>query len=143
MDVMIKESDLDQLTDQQGDLAAVRDSLVEISVQIGRSLASARHVIRLFENGDEARAYTHLARLLDSVRVLFTVFSQDFGWAETPEAEISLEESSSALEHALSQLIKAHQNRFWISICDVIEYEIAPLLESWQKIVARTHAEAN
>jgi hypothetical protein len=47
------------------------------------------------------------------------------------------------LESALTQLIKAQENRYWLSICDVLEYEIAPLLESWQKLVRRTRVDIN
>ena len=156
MDVMINEkptsviSGMERARDAFGQIrenadyrVAGRGSLGELNVQIRRSLVLAKDIVRLIENGDEPQAYTRLVGLLDSVRIFFTVFSQDLGWAETPEAEISREESSLTLERALTQLAKAHKNRFWISMCDVIEYEITPLLESWQALVERTHAQAN
>jgi len=54
------------------------------------------------------------------------------------DAEISRKEFSAALVRALSQLMSAQEKRYWGSICDVVEYEITPILESWQKMVAGT-----
>jgi hypothetical protein len=106
-------------------------------------VTTSKGIVRSFENGDEDAAYTQLVELLNSVRILFTVFSQDLGWVDAPDAEVTQEEYASTLERALSQLVRAQENRFWVSICDVLEYEIAPLLESWQKLVERTHAQVN
>ena len=47
------------------------------------------------------------------------------------------------LERALTQLITAQENRYWVSICDVLEYEIVPILESWQRLVERTREQIN
>jgi hypothetical protein len=33
--------------------------------------------------------------------------------------------------------------RYWVSICDVLEYEVTPILQSWQKMVARTRDHIN
>ena len=96
-----------------------------------------------FENRKEEEAYAKLATLLDSIRIFFTIFSEDLGWVEPPNAEISRAEYSAALERGLTQLIAAQQNRFWVSICDVIEYEINPILETWQKLVESTRARIN
>ena len=79
-----------------------------------------------------------LGLLLDSVRIFFTIFSEDLGWIESPNAGISRKESSAALERALTQLVKAQENHYWVSICDVLEYELVPILEFWQKLVEET-----
>ena len=121
----------------------VRESMTELEQELKTTLASTAEIIRLFENRQEEAAYAQLASLLDSVRIFFTIFSEDLGWAEIPNAEISREEFSAALERALTQLIAAQENRFWVSICDVIEYEINPILEAWQKLVEGTRARIN
>ncbi len=121
----------------------IRESLSELDQELKTTIASASEIVRLFENRKEEEAYARLASLLDSVRIFFTIFSEDLGWAQVPDAEISREEFSAALERALTQLIAAQENRFWVSICDVIEYEINPILEAWQKVAERTCARVN
>ena len=89
-------------------------------------------------NQEPAPGSQPLAHLLDSVRIFFTIFSEDLGWIEPYNAEISRKESPAALERALTQLLNAQENHYWVSICDVLEYEIVPILESWQKLVEGT-----
>jgi hypothetical protein len=116
----------------------VRDSMRELDQELQTSVDSASEIIRLLENRKEEEAYNQLALLLDSVRIFFTIFSEDLGWVEAPDAEISRKEFSAVLERALTQLVTAQENRYWVSICDVLEYEIVPILESWQKLVEST-----
>ncbi|PYS12070.1 MAG: hypothetical protein DMG15_15605 [Acidobacteria bacterium] len=127
--VAIKSGDFDSV---------VRESMEELDQEIKASLASVSQIIHLLENGKEEDAYRRLGHLLDSIRIFFTIFSEDLGWIEAPDAEISRKESSAALERALTQLVKAQENHYWVSICDVLEYEIVPILESWQKLVEET-----
>ncbi len=127
--VAIKSGDFDTV---------VRESMEELDQEIKASLALISQIIHLLENRKEEDAYMRLAHLLDSVRIFFTIFSEDLGWTESPNAEISRKESSAALERALSQLVKAQENHYWVSICDVLEYEIVPILQSWQKLVEET-----
>jgi hypothetical protein len=115
----------------------IRDSMTELDQELQTSIESAGEIVRLLENRKEEAAYNGLAQLLDSVRIFFTIFSEDLGWDEA-NAEISRAEISATLERALTQLIAAQENRYWVSICDVLEYEIVPILESWQNLVERT-----
>jgi hypothetical protein len=80
---------------------------------------------------------------LESIRIFFTIFSEDLGWVEPPNPEISRKEFTPALENALTQLISAQEKRYWVSVCDVLEYEITPILESWHNMVARTREHIN
>jgi hypothetical protein len=154
MDVMIQERPASVtpaihgwagLLDQVDGLSGrnLRESLPDLSARIQRAQASTKAIIRNFENGDEDLAYERLVELLHSVRVFFAVFSRDLDWADTPGAEIPREDYSSALERAIAQLVRAQKCRSWVSICDVLEFEIAPLLESWQDLAERTYAQGN
>jgi hypothetical protein len=40
-------------------------------------------------------------------------------------------------ERAVTQLVQAQEQHYWVSICDVIEYEVVPILELWQKLAER------
>ena len=132
--VDIKSGDFDRV---------VRESLVELDQELKAAAATAHDIVTLFENRKEEEAYAKLATLLDSIRIFFTIFSEDLGWVEASNAEISRAEYCAVLERALTQLIAAQQNRFWVSICDVIEYEINPILETWLKLVESTRARIN
>jgi hypothetical protein len=120
----------------------VRESLIELDQELQSAMDSAQEIIRLLEDRQPEEAYEQLAQLLDSVRTFFTVFSEDLGWAEQ-EAQSSRDEISASLENALTQLISAQQNGFWVSICDVLEYELTPVLESWKKLVEGTRVRIN
>jgi hypothetical protein len=132
--IKVESGDFDQV---------VRESLAELDNELKNATALAGEIIRLLENRHEREAYNQLANLLDSIRVFFTVFSEDLGWAAAPEAEFSRTELSATLETALNQLISAQENRYWVSICDVLEYEILPILQSWTRTVERTRAHIN
>jgi hypothetical protein len=124
---------------QSGDFdRVIRESMAELDEELTSSLDSTREIIRLLENRKEEEAHHKLAQLLDSIRIFFTIFSEDLGWTEAPDADISRKETSAALERALTELIKAQENRYWVSICDVLEYEIVPILESWRRLVEGT-----
>src|SRR3954452_20961481 len=85
----------------------VHESLVELQRELQNARETAGVIISFLENRNEEEAYRRLAELLDSVRVLFAIFSEDLGWSEPSDAEISRQEFSAALERALTQLITA------------------------------------
>jgi len=114
----------------------VRETLAELQTELGNALQNARDIIKLFEDRNEERAHTQLGHLLDSIRIFYTVFSEDLGWVNAPDNSVNL-------ESAIRQLISAQENRFWVSICDVLEYEIVPILESWRTTVETTRAHLN
>jgi hypothetical protein len=114
----------------------VKETLSELQTELASALENTREIIKQFENRSEERAHTQLAHLLDSIRIFFSVFSEDLGWVNPTD-------NSASLENAIRQLITAQENRFWVSICDVLEYEIVPILESWRDTVERTRARIN
>ncbi len=127
--VVIRSGDFDKV---------VQESLEELDRELTNGLAASDEIVRLLENRNEGEAYNRLGQLLESIRIFFTIFSEDLGWVEPRGEAISYKEFSAALERALTQLISAQEQRNWVSVCDVLEYEIKPMLESWQKMVART-----
>ena len=111
--------------------AVVKETLSELQGEIALALENTHDIIKQFENRADERAHTQLAHLLDSIRIFFSVFSEDLGWVNAPD-------NTANLESAIRQLIVAQENRFWVSICDVLEYEIIPILESWRDTVEST-----
>jgi hypothetical protein len=137
-------ADVGNIAIHSGDFdRVVHESLAELDLELKSAIESSGEIVRLLENQKEEEAYTRLGQLLDSIRIFYTIFSEDLGWVDDTDAEISRKEFSAALEHALTQLINAQEMRYWVSICDVLEYEVTPILESWQKMVARTRDHIN
>jgi hypothetical protein len=116
----------------------VRESFAELETELHSALASARDIIKLFEDRNEEAAYSRLAQLLDAVRIFYSLFSEDLGWADTSEAERI--QQTATLENAIKELITAQENHFWVSVCDVLEYELTPVLEAWLSTVEKTRA---
>jgi hypothetical protein len=133
-DIAVESGDFDKV---------VRESLTELNHEIRTALASTREITRLLETRQEDQAYTQLAQLLDSIGIFFAVFSEEIGWVENSEEETTRTALSARLEGALTQLITAQENRFWVAICDVLEYEITPILEAWQELTERTRVKIN
>jgi hypothetical protein len=129
---------------QSGDFdTVVHESLEELDRELQIALDAAQEVVQRLEKRNEEEGYNRLVQLLESIRVFFTIFSEDLGWVEPKDSEISRNEFSPMLERALTQLISAQETRNWVSVCDVLEYEITPILESWQSMVVRTREHIN
>jgi len=116
----------------------VRESFAELEAEVRCALETTHEIIQLFENRDEENAYHSLAQLLDSIRIFYSLFSEDLGWADSNESERI--QQTATLENAIKQLIAAQENRFWVSVCDVLEYELTPVLEAWLKTAEKTRA---
>jgi hypothetical protein len=129
---------------QSGDFdTVIHESLEELDRELQGALDAAKVIVQRFEKRNEEDGYNRLVQLLESIRIFFTIFSEDLGWVEPKDSEISRREFSPLLERALTQLISAQETRNWVSVCDVLEYEITPILESWQGMVARTREHIN
>src|ERR1051326_7083067 len=80
---------------KSGDFDSVfKDSMSELDQELSCAMELCGEVIRLLENRDDEEAYNRLGQLLDSIRVFFTIFSEDLGWVDAPHAEISPKEIS-------------------------------------------------
>ena len=116
----------------------VRESFAELETELRSALDNTREIIQIFEDRDEETAYNRLAQLLDSIRIFYSLFSEDLGWADASESERI--QQTATLENAIKQLIAAQENRFWVSVCDVLEYELTPVLEAWLATAEKTRA---
>ena len=118
--------------------AVVRESFAELENELRSALDCTRGIIKSFEDRDEETAYNRLAQLLDAVRIFYSLFCEDLGWAEISEAERV--QQTATLENSIKEFITAQENRFWVSVCDVLEYELTPILENWLSTVEKTRA---
>lgn len=129
---------LDEIDIESGDFdTVVQESLAELSSEIDRLLDVGRSVVGLFEQRENEQAHAELSRYLNALGTLFGVLTADLGWVHDESGDIR-PALTRMLEDALGQLVSAQENGFWISVCDVIEYEIPPVLDGWKALVERT-----
>ncbi len=134
---------LEQIDIESGDFdSVVLESLGEPDRELDQVAEAGAAIVRLFENRDQEQAYQALSQYLESLAVLFSIFSEDLGWVHDESGD-SRPVLVASLEQALGQLISAQENGFWISVCDVLEYEIAPVLDGWKSLVKRTRGHVN
>jgi hypothetical protein len=128
----------DSIDIESGDFdTVVYESLGELSAEIDRVSEAGRAIVSLFEQREEEAAHSELSHYLNALGLLFGVLSTDLGWVHEESGD-SRPVLTKALEDALGQLIAAQENGFWISVCDVLEYEIPPVLDGWKELVDRT-----
>ena len=134
---------LSEIDIESGDFdSVVRESLEELDQELNRVAETGSEVVRLFENRDQEAAYALLGQYLESLRVLFRIFTE-IGWPEQDGEETTPATLTASLEQALAQLISAQENGFWISVCDVLEYEITPVLDGWKRLVQKANVHIN
>jgi len=132
------------ITVQSGDFdTVVRESLEELNRELNDVLASADEIVCLLKNECEEQACNQLDQVLDSIRIFFTIFAEDLGWNELSDMEVPRREVPMVLERVSAQLSAARASHHWDSVCDVLKYEITPILQSWQKLVERTRVQPN
>ena len=57
------------------------------------------------------------------------------GPALIPRAQIPV-----MLERSLGQVISAQESNSWLLLCDILQYEVTPILESWKAIAQATRS---
>ena len=134
---------LEQIEIESGDFdSVVVEALGELDRELDQVAEAGAAIVRLFESRDQEQAYQALSQYLESLAVLFSIFSEDLGWVHEESGD-SRPALIASLEQALGELISAQENGFWISVCDVLEYEIAPVLDGWKSLVKRTRGHVN
>jgi hypothetical protein len=121
----------------------VVQALEEFDQELDVALETNANVIRLLEARNEQQGYTALGKLLNSIRVFFAISSEDLGWADPKGIEIPRGQIPTMIERALSQIIAAQESRSWLLLCDILQYEVTPILESWKAIVRATRETKN
>jgi len=108
--------------------------------QLDLLIQGAEKVSELFRIADEAEANEHYARLLESLRLFLQVVVQV---KETLHLNLSaiafqndtVEQRFEKLSEIMDEMIEVQEKEDWIMLADLLEYELAPLLEEWKSIV--------
>jgi hypothetical protein len=110
---------------------AIRENLLEVQSELAAALETARSMVHQFVSGAEADTLIQLIQALKSIHVQLTELSRNVGWGGSPEITQSLEAAIVQLNVVQADLI---QN----SICEILERDIAPILETCHETVEQT-----
>lgn len=115
--------------------AAMQDSVVFLE----RIHASAVHTAELFRMYDETQAHEQFAQLLESLRDLFRFIdacrtSGDLDFNLPAANGTSPSQAWNAITGVLDECMTSQEEGDLVLLADLIEYELAPALQSWQNI---------
>jgi len=98
---------------------------------------------RLFRLEDEDAANTFYSRLLDSLRWLLQVgqlasevLDVDLKTLYQPNGE-QVGDYLTRMGQLLDEMAKVHEDRDFVMLADLLEYELMPVVKKWKKILAQ------
>ena len=114
---------------------------------LSNSLQSVPSFIKLIEEASESLRLGEESESMNKFQNVigeFSAFTTFLSLAK-PHLEISeevyknagLAEFETSLLEFINEILSAQENNDWILIADMLEYEITPLLETWEEIVAK------
>ena len=119
-----------------------RRSVDEAAIALESLRAAARRIGTDFRGHDVSTANRDLSALSDGLRILVTtihalaqILHLDLNGLDCDgePAETRIE----AAGEALRMLIEAHETEDWITVADVLEYDLDPALGSWRPLLDR------
>ena len=101
-----------------------------------------------FRIGDEAEANDHFSVFLQALQDFFAFLGQVLTVMTIPLAHLETEGLSAPvklreLSQALTEINRRQEDEDWILLADCMEYELAPLLRDWQKILRQVRRVAH
>jgi len=132
----IRELEIHTATAQEISAESVRMA----SEQLSEVVEETRKTAELFRYDDESEANHRLVILIEILQkfvnlleLLKQALRLDFASISTDSK--SLESHQQAMIEILGQVLAAQQNHDWISLADLLEFELVPLLETWSKVI--------
>ena len=116
----------------------ITEAFADLENETAATIDCAKQIGDMLEAVQQQDAYRLLPDLLDRIRLLYDVTSQDLGWVEPADATIRRAQMPDVLERALSLLISAQESHSWLLLADVIKYEVQPILVAWQTLIRTT-----
>ena len=111
-------------------------------------IQAAGMVAEQFRIGDEAEANEQLSTFVQTLQDLFSMVDQALEILAIPldrfESDgVSARAKIKELNQLLQEMISRQEDRDWILLADLLEYELADLLGDWKKILAQVGKMAN
>ena len=89
----------------------------------------------LFRMGNEQEANKFYLQIIDGIdwfsQVVLTIINAQQNVLEGQ----SLEERQKKLNELMGQMLEANKNQDWVLMADLLEYEMVPFYEEWQKVL--------
>ncbi|GEM_PF-3610783 len=122
-----------------GQKDAESDQLSRLGRQLDELHEELTNLINKFQGGDIADAYDQLTDRATEIDELLAVIGglDKTGFLKrnfTPETQDELSQAHTELHRGLTELLQAVEERDPIMVCDILEYEFLPYLESLQKL---------
>jgi hypothetical protein len=127
--------------------ALLRQSLADFAEGIGQTADEVARVSGLFRQDDVSPANEGLARLTGDLNTFAALVTTLRGPSVGIPSErltidgVSPEEQIERLAAWLESLIGAQSNQDWLTVADILEYDIEPVLRAWRtRLETLTHA---
>lgn len=124
---------------QHDGAALIRDALSDGMAHAAEMHRHALETATAFRAGGERKAlglYIEFLNGFDSLAQLLDCTARALGidFAVTPFGASTVTRFVEELNALLSEAMKAQERKDWVLLADLLEYELAPHLESWQKL---------
>ncbi len=109
---------------------------------------AARKVAEEFRIGDEAEANEQYLLFLQALQDFFAFLGCSLEAVSVPLAHLEIDGLSAPskireLTRLLTEMVDRQQEQDWILLADLLEYELAPLLEDWRTLLIQVKKVAN
>lgn len=121
--------------------ALIRDALGDSMAHAVEMHRHALETAAAFRSGGERRALGHYIDFLNGFDTLIQALdctgrALGVDFAATPFGATTITRFVEDLNTLLSETMKAQERKDWVLLADLLEYELAPHLESWQQLFA-------
>jgi len=115
--------------------------LIQSGKQLDRLMENAKQVSELFRVADETEANEQYAIFLESLRLFIQMLNEvqailNLDLAAIPYQNGTIETKVHTLLGLADQMHKVQEEEDWVMLADLLEYELAPLLEEWKSILS-------
>ena len=118
---------------QLGDLLA--NNLSNAKEYLEKLIPGFQKAADLFRMGNEQEANKFYLQIIDGIdwfsQVVLTIINAQQHVLDGQ----SLEERQKKLNELMGQMLEANKNQDWVLMADLLEYEMVPFYEEWQKVL--------
>ncbi|MDK2872107.1 MAG: hypothetical protein PWQ16_1459 [bacterium] len=115
----------------------VKESLADLQVYLPRLSGGLKDIASLFRLGEFKKALGLLPKAVEGVGWLIKVFEYTallLGVEWKTLKDVDFERERDAVVSKLGEVSKALEDRDFIRLSDLLAYEVAPVIEGWEKI---------
>jgi hypothetical protein len=123
------------------ELAQLQDllanNLTNAKEYLGRLILGFQKAADLFRMSNEQEANQYYLQILDGIDWFSQVVVTIINAQENKLEEKNLEERQKKLTDLVAQMLEVNQNRDWVLMADLLEYEMIPFYKDWQEALSR------